>query len=138
MIEIKDLWHFNKVVYNYQVFGQEKEKDAIKGDDVDHYNSVISDSIFSLCPAGAGPNTLRLWESLAVGSIPVILSNKHELPDINLNGRVDWGDVVIFHDEECLDSLDEKLRGIPIDVMRTMQNLGLEVSKSMSALVTFR
>jgi hypothetical protein len=39
------------------------------------YNTILSDSVFSLCPLGAGPNTLRFWESIAVGSIPVIFSN---------------------------------------------------------------
>ncbi len=127
LIEIKDLWHFNKVVYNYQVFGQEKEKESIKVEDVDRYNEVISDSIFSLCPAGAGPNTLRLWESMAVGSIPVVISDRHELPQLPaLHGSalVGWEDVVVFHLEDEIDTLDAKLRAIT-DAQRTeMQRLG--------------
>lgn len=127
IVEIKDLWHFNKVVYNYQVFGQEKEKESIKADDVDRYNEVISDSIFSLCPAGAGPNTLRLWESLAVGSIPVVISDKHELPRLPLQHEsttVEWHDIVVFHPEEAINTLDAKLRAISDSQRTEMQRLG--------------
>ncbi|MDH4482518.1 MAG: exostosin family protein [Rhodoferax sp.] len=127
LVEIKDLWHFNKVVYNYQVFGQEKEKESIKVDDVERYNDVISDSVFSLCPAGAGPNTLRLWESLAVGSIPVVLSDKHELPKLRLEDGskpVQWEDVVVFHPEDAVETLDASLRAISENQLTEMQRLG--------------
>jgi hypothetical protein len=115
VIEIKDLWHFNKVVYNYQVHGQEKEKNSIESDEVIKYNKLISDSIFSLCPVGAGPNTLRLWESLAVGSIPVVLSDMHEMPTLDLvqDGQViNWDDIVIFHPENLLTTLNDRLKAI--------------------------
>lgn len=127
-IEIKDLWHFNKVVYKYQVFGQEKEKNSIQVDDVVRYNEVISDSIFSLCPAGAGPNTLRLWESLAIGSIPVILSDKHELPGPNENY---WSKAVIRVSEDDIDKLDAILRRISLKELNAMQENCISIYNSV-------
>jgi hypothetical protein len=126
VIEIKDLWHFNKVVYNYQVFGQEKEKHSIQVDDVERYNEVISDSIFSLCPAGAGPNTLRLWESLAVGAIPVVISDTHDLPNLDLF-EFKWHDAVIFCPENRLDSLALMLSNIPVENLELMSNAGMRI-----------
>lgn len=75
-VDLGNEWHFNKVVYEEQVLNKEVEAHHI---DEHHkktfrYNSILSDSKFSLCPEGAGPNTLRFWESIAVGSIPVIFS----------------------------------------------------------------
>ena len=75
-VDLGNEWHFNKVVYEEQVLNREVEAHHI---DEHHkktfrYNSILSDSKFSLCPEGAGPNTLRFCESIAVGSIPVIFS----------------------------------------------------------------
>ncbi len=76
-VELREQWHYNKVVYDEQVQNKAKEKSSIISDiqSTGHYNKILSDSIFSLCPEGAGPNTLRFWESLAIGSIPVIFSD---------------------------------------------------------------
>ena len=76
-VDLGKEWHFNKIVYEEQVLNR-----AIAAHHLDEhdqktfkYNSILSDSIFSLCPIGAGPNTLRFWESIAVGSIPVVFSD---------------------------------------------------------------
>tara|TARA_B110000879_G_C10909636_1_gene407783 strand:+ start:140 stop:508 length:369 start_codon:yes stop_codon:yes gene_type:complete len=76
-VDLVNEWHFNKVVYEEQVLQKEIESHHI---DEHHqrtfrYNAILSDTKFSLCPEGAGPNTLRFWESIAVGSIPVIFSD---------------------------------------------------------------
>ena len=82
VVDLGDLWHFNQVVYGHQV----ASKHTADGMPVDledktvRYNRVLSDSRFSLCPEGAGPNTLRLWESIAVGSIPVLFRSALEFP----------------------------------------------------------
>ena len=81
-IKVIDKWHLNDDVYKYQVqkskvpaeFADEQIKKII------HYNQLLSDSKFSLCPIGAGPNTLRFWESIAMGSIPVLFNRKFSPP----------------------------------------------------------
>lgn len=76
LVELGGLWHFNHVVYKEQVAGKALSpgEAQAEGDATRRYNQVLSDSVFSLCPEGAGPNTLRVWESLAVGAIPVVLA----------------------------------------------------------------
>jgi hypothetical protein len=82
VIDLGDLWHFNQVVYDHQV----KRKHTTEDIPVDledktvRYNKVLSDTRFSLCPEGAGPNTLRFWESIASGAIPVLFNRTLEFP----------------------------------------------------------
>lgn len=40
----------------------------------DHYRDV-SESVFVLAPSGLGFDTYRLWEAIALGSIPIVESN---------------------------------------------------------------
>ena len=116
-IQLKDEWHFNPIVYGEQVennlFWDRSTK--VVEEDYIRYNRILSDTQFSLCPGGAGPNSLRLWESLSVGSIPVILSDQLVLPDIwELSGGHwhNWEEIVILHPEAELESLPERLEAI--------------------------
>lgn len=82
-VRLGDVWHFNHIVYDHQVLRkqlEENHEDAQKAAAL-NYNQLLSDSRFSLCPAGSGPNTLRLWESIAVGSIPVRFDDGLLLPE---------------------------------------------------------
>jgi len=140
LVTITDMWHFNKVVYNFQVFGDESKKDAIGTDEVRSYNELLSHTRFSLCPAGAGPNTLRLWESLAVGAIPVVLSDRHQLPDLSrlLPGEaLSWEQVVVLHPEAELDTLDACLRAIDPGERHRRQLLCRRVYEASVALTCF-
>ena len=75
----RDSWHYNKVVYSHQVSDAAARKaDAqthIDETASQHFRDSLITSVFSLCPSGSGPNSIRLWESLGAGSIPVILAD---------------------------------------------------------------
>jgi len=129
-IELKNEWHFNPIVYGDQVedgsFWNRSKKTSVE--ECIHYNKVLSSSIFSLCPAGAGTNSLRLWESLSVGSIPVILSDHLVLPDLNLisGGRWDdWNQIVLLHPENDLDSLPERLKSMDLEDRKRRSETGI-------------
>ena len=129
-VVIKDLWHFNKIVYNLQVKSDEKVLEDKVEDEVLKYNRLMSDTVFSICPSGAGPNSLRLWEALANGSIPVLLSDTQELPDLNAlfpNKTYRWEDVMVIHPENELQSLPERLKQMAQAELDNMQSLGQEV-----------
>lgn len=83
LVNVKGEWHFNKIVYKEQVAlkALSTEEKKTEQEATESYNRMLSDSIFSLCPEGAGPNTLRFWESLAVGSIPVVIADTWVPPD---------------------------------------------------------
>lgn len=42
---------------------------------VDNFATVLADTKFALCPRGAGASSMRLFEAMRVGCVPVILSD---------------------------------------------------------------
>lgn len=74
-------WHFNTTVYsNKQNIKKDLNIDSNHINKTQKYNEILLNSRFSLCPSGSGPNSIRFWESLACGSIPVLLSDTLDLP----------------------------------------------------------
>lgn len=125
-IEVTDQWHFEAVVYDEQLLGRSP---ARGGDDpsVRRYNELMSDSVFSLCPSGAGANTLRLWEALASGSIPVLLGQWPQLPEPADEFTSAWEDAVIRVRDEELSGMLPRLRSISLDERRRRQRAGMRL-----------
>ena len=98
----RDEWHYDKYVYKHiEVLDKEKTEEFI---------NVLKQSKFSLCPSGTGPNSIRLWESLSFGSIPVILADTYVLPKIK---GVEWDKYVIRWEESKIGELYEYLKTVP-------------------------
>lgn len=92
-------WHFNELVYsNFQNFNQDLFEPVTHKNKTEKYNEVLLNSRYSLCPSGTGPNSIRFWESLAIGAIPVLLSDTLELPKNNM-----WKDTILRFNEADLD-----------------------------------
>lgn len=53
------------------------------------YKDVLERSRFSLCPRGSSPSSVRFWESLSCGAIPVLVSDDWDLPEW------DWDNTII-------------------------------------------
>ena len=68
----------------------------------------MNDSKYTLCPSGSGPNSIRLWEALAVGSIPIVLSDNLDLPNHEL-----MYDSILKIRESDLYNIERILRNIP-------------------------
>jgi hypothetical protein len=70
-------WHFEQDVYQNQLLGvtESQAQESMRKQYEDEYIAVMEDSVFCLCPSGSGPNSIRIWEALAFGCIPVILSD---------------------------------------------------------------
>lgn len=101
-------WHFEKAIYG-------GDKRIIK-DKLESYNKLLLESRFSLCPSGSGPNSIRLWESLATGSIPILLSDTLDLPKHEL-----WQNSILRIKEKDLDKLDEILSEISSEREKEMR-----------------
>ena len=73
----RDEWFFESQVYREQIYGEKQSIDsiAIKKNQVNEYSKILEETKFSLCPSGSGPNSIRLWESICFGCIPIILSD---------------------------------------------------------------
>lgn len=95
------------------------------------YKDVLSRSRFSLCPKGTGPNTMRFWESLQAGAIPIIISDDLSLPE-----GVDWSACVVWISEaEFLrDSsvVNRAVLGISQEKESQLRSNGLRAYKNFS------
>jgi glycosyltransferase involved in cell wall biosynthesis len=77
----RDTWHYNKAVYEHQVNKVAiKKEELVDKDTTAEFKNILRESIFALCPSGSGPNSIRLWESIAYGVIPVILADTYLPP----------------------------------------------------------
>ena len=116
--------HFNGLVYGKQTTKRNMDLER------DEYNKVLADSHFSLCPSGMGPNSIRLWESLAVGSIPVILSDTLELPKHPV-----WNESVVFiKEKKVLDSpfyLFDKLKRYDSEQLEKMKRNCMSIYRDL-------
>jgi hypothetical protein len=116
-------WHFNNIVYN-NMQNQQLNENKTSNHDLKTlaYNSILLNSRYSLCPSGSGPSSIRFWESLAVGAIPILLSDKLELPE-----HPDWNNAIVFLEEKDLSQLDKVLSSIdPIKEFR-MRNKCIQI-----------
>lgn len=104
----RDGWHYNKVVYDHQVLKtRAREADGHRLVDQsasDEFRVSLLNSLFSLCPSGSGPNSIRLWESLGAGAIPVILADTYAPPG---NPKL-WQAAAVFCNESA-----EEIRALP-------------------------
>lgn len=123
-VRVTDRWHFEQTVYGEQIGGQQTLNDD--SDMTTSYNRLLSDSVFSLCPAGAGANTLRLWESLAVGAIPVICGPQPTLPTGGNLPNIDWDRIVVRVTDEQIMELPTLLKTMPLSEVRERQRQGLQ------------
>lgn len=137
-IKLGDTWNFNQIVFGEQigrttlspVHHEEQRKSAKR------YNQILSDSVFSLCPEGAGPNTLRFWESLAIGAIPVVISDTWQPPPIELNG-MSLRDCFIRVPSKSLESLFPLLRSLDLDTVADMQKHCILIYQKAAKLTCF-
>ena len=116
-------WHFNELVYNRM---QNKQGDENKTSrhlaNTELYNKTLLHSRFSLCPSGTGPNSIRFWESLGVGAIPVLISDYLELPF-----HEDWDLAIVKVSENNIEELEEKLLKITPEKEKEMREIGLKL-----------
>jgi len=81
VVTIRNAWHYDNIVYERQIKNNHRNSENL----VDkfattEFQAVMSETIFSLCPSGSGPNSIRLWEAALNGSIPVILADTYRHP----------------------------------------------------------
>ena len=126
VVRVNDKWHFEGVVYDCQMRGTPLASGYCVDGSVENYNRVLTDARFALCPVGAGPNTLRLWEALAVGSVPVLLGGAPALPQGGTLAPINWEEIVLRVPDDALPGLPDRLRRMPLEEVRRRQRLGME------------
>lgn len=115
-IKKREKWHYQEYVY--------KDNEVIDKEKTEEYINILKQSRFSLCPSGTGPNSIRLWESLSFGSIPVILADTYVLPQIN---DIEWDKYVIRWEESKIGELYEYLKTVPTEEIERKSKSCIEI-----------
>jgi len=116
-------WHFNDIVYSPQQSAKLCEApDPSHAEKTEHYNRTLLRSRYSLCPSGSGPNSIRLWESLAAGAIPVVLADTLDLPAHPL-----WDSAVVVLPEHFVSVVFAALSQVPPEKEAQMRRNCLEI-----------
>lgn len=129
-LKLRDGWHFERHVYAEQMLGHEPVDRELESEEAkaNEYVAVLEQTKFSLCPSGTGPNSIRLWESIEHGSIPVILADTLALP----GAKELWAKACVFVPEA-----DESLRELPAQLRRLAADSHL-ISEKLLALRELR
>ena len=116
-------WHLNKLVYNEkQNFKHELNLNDEHINKTKYYNELLINSQYTLAPSGTGPNSIRFWEALGAGSIPVLLADTLELPEHEL-----WNDAIIILEEDKINELPDLLKEINPEKERKMRENCLKI-----------
>lgn len=128
-VERRPEWHYEQAVYREQVLRQpvDPQRAAQLAAEAEAYAHTMQNSVFALCPSGSGPNSIRLWEALGFGAIPVILSHTLWLPgDPQL-----WQQAALFlpETEAAVAALPARLEALAADHKRlqAMQAAGQQL-----------
>jgi glycosyltransferase involved in cell wall biosynthesis len=77
----RDSWHYERIVYDRQIFGRVSSDAGLVDEGAsEDFRKILAASTFTLCPSGTGPNSIRLWEAIHAGSIPVVLADSYQPP----------------------------------------------------------
>lgn len=82
------------------------------------YVNLLGDSIFSICPRGTGISSVRLFESMAMNSIPVIISDGYKKP---LSDKIAWDSFSVTIPEKEIGNLSHILTNISKEEIVKMQ-----------------
>ncbi len=132
-----DEWHFHGPTWQHQVEGRPLEDVYKIGDAVERYNEVLSDSVFALCPAGSGRNTIRFWEAMAVGAVPVLLDEPPAFPKGGSLRSIDWNQIVIRLTPADIPDLPLLLRRIPLGVVLQRQQRAMNAYQQVGKMTCY-
>lgn len=100
--------HIQSVIDKQNPHLQQEERNALseskKSEMAEHFKQILSDNIFSFCPRGRGNTSIRFYETLREGRIPVMIDSDQVLP---YEDRIDWSDIVI-----CAKDVNELIQTI--------------------------
>lgn len=115
LVTSRDKWHFQADVYDQQVLKNEfgakaSQTQNILNKETKQFLQALRQSVFSLCPSGSGPNSIRLWESLESNIVPVVLADTYDPP--GLYSLWKQSSLFIEESEESIRHIDTLLKDV--------------------------
>lgn len=88
------------------------------------FKNTLINSKFGLCPRGTGLGTLRMWETLASGVVPVIISDNYKFP---LEHIIEWENISVTVKESDIHLIDKILKNYSDKTIENMIEKGTEI-----------
>lgn len=95
-INVNNEFYYNKYIYDNTI-----EKHII--DTSDSYIMLLQNSKYTLCPSGTGVNSIRFFEALSYGSVPILLADTIKMIDYI---DISWTDYIVVMDENDIYNID--------------------------------
>jgi hypothetical protein len=116
-VQKRQEWHYQGIVYRGESTANTETEEL--------YKTMLCKSKFALCPSGCGPNSIRIWEAMCHGSIPVILADTIVMPPCPKGTT--WTDYCIFWKESEIDTLYDYLKRFDTAQMMKMSAACIEL-----------
>lgn len=114
LVVSREAWHYQKVVYDYQIHRRISSLDSSSlQQESSEFKTALAKSKFVLCPSGSGPNSIRLWEAIASDAIPVVLADTYRPP--GAPALWDMATVQCEEDPESIRMLPDRLEKLAAD-----------------------
>lgn len=84
-------WHFEKQ-------GAQRQEQS------KNYTRLLGNTKVALCPRGTGPSSIRLWEAMGMGCVPMLISDTLKMP---LSMEIPWEEIMIRIPEGSLKNINE-------------------------------
>lgn len=78
------------------------------------YIKMLGETEFSLCPRGTGHGSIRMFEAMAMKSIPIVISDGYRFP---LDKIIDWSKISISVKEKDIGNLNEIVKRYNYETM---------------------
>jgi predicted O-linked N-acetylglucosamine transferase (SPINDLY family) len=131
----RDVWHYENNVYHNQIFNFNRTTENIEIDTnkETEYQNILGRSRYSLTPSGTGVNSIRFWESLCSGAIPILLSDDLVLPNLKYyNLPFNWSDCIIQVPENDIENLITYINDITNDNEALMRKQCIQIGNLFS------
>lgn len=94
--------HGPNIIYRdqYHIQTQTFKIENFKKNEENEYKQILQRSRFSLCPRGSSPSSVRFWESIHAGAIPILISDNWCLPEW------DWNNTILTIKENDFEKMD--------------------------------
>tara|TARA_R100001594_G_scaffold139265_1_gene183536 strand:- start:49 stop:972 length:924 start_codon:yes stop_codon:yes gene_type:complete len=124
-------WQFNDAVYGEQLRGIETNsvQSYISEEHCRFYKNILARSRFSPCPSGMGPASIRFFESLRAGAIPILLADTWRLPSVK---GVDWEKCTLKIPESEYNTMQDTLQSITPEQEDQMRSLCIKAYQQVS------
>ena len=119
--KLYDMYHNKNKFY----FSKELNWSPLVPDDkLEEFRRITSRSKYTLCPRGNIIQSFRIYETIQLGSVPIIITDKYTYP---FGNSIDWNSFSLIISENKIGDIENIINDIPDDTYNDMLRIGKEI-----------